>query len=156
MGAVDIVWIDTNIIIYFLRANRDFTPSVKIVIDQANAGMYTLKVTPVVIGECVYVLMGKNFNIKKTDVATSLISFINMKGVEMEEKDVVEKALNQFAKKGVDYADAYIAEHAKAMMPPSILSVNVKDFMKLGISVYTPTELMSTNESQDNGDDKNP
>lgn len=46
-------------------------------------------------------------------------------------------------KKGIDFADAYIAEHAKEVTPPHVISLNVKDFKKLGVTIQIPDELMS-------------
>ncbi len=113
----------------------------------AEAGTLTLRITPIVVAECVYVLMGKHFQLNKEVIASLLTSFINLRGIETEEKEVIEKALTQFMKKGIDFADAYIAEHAKAVSPPHIVSVNVKDFEKLGIWVDSPNELMAKDQN---------
>lgn len=113
-------------------------------VSEAMNGAFLLKITPIVIAECVFVLMGKQFNLKKQDTSTLLISFINLKGIEMEEKEVIERALIQFVKKGIDFADAYIAEHARAVTPHHVASVNVKDFVKLGITVSTPDDLLNS------------
>ncbi|MHB1630572.1 MAG: PIN domain-containing protein [Bacilli bacterium] len=138
-----VVWIDTNVIIYFLKKNRDFSPAVRKLVAESNAGALILRVTPIVISECVFVLMGKQFNAKKQDVANSLLSFIHLKGIELEEREVVEQALIEYSKKGVDFEDAYIAEHAKKRRPPHVVSVNVKDFRKLGVLIQTPDELLN-------------
>lgn len=51
----------------------------------------------------------------------------------MEEKKVIEEALNNFSKKNIDFADAYIAAHAKSKLPPNVITENVKDFMGLDV-----------------------
>jgi predicted nucleic-acid-binding protein len=136
------IWIDTNIIIYFLRHNDQFSPSVKQIIIDAGAGKHTLKVSPLVIFECTFVLMGKQFGIPKAKIAEVLKAFVNLKGIETEEKSVVEEALTSFTKKGIDLVDAYLAAHAKAVSPPHVITVNVKDFVKLGVQVSKPEEII--------------
>ena len=137
------VWIDTNVIVYALRTNSEFSPQVQQLIREAGKGSYVLKVSPVVIGECVFVLMGRQFNRTKNEVQQALTSFINLKGVEAEEKEVIEKALLNFTKKGIDFQDAYIAAHAEAVTPAHVISVNVKDFKRLGILVETPEQIIT-------------
>ncbi|MBP2115195.1 PIN domain-containing protein [Paenibacillus silagei] len=136
------IWIDTNIIIYALRTNKDFSPQARQLITAAAEGEYMLKVSPIIVSECVFVLMGKQFNVKKAQVKEALTSFINLKGIECEEKAVIEEALDQFSKKGIDFVDAYLAAHAKAITPAHVITLNVKDFLKLGVTVQTPIELM--------------
>ena len=136
------VWLDTNVIIYYLRHHPDFSPAIQKLVAQAQAGKITLKITPIVISECVFVLMGKQFCRKKDEIATALTSFINIKGIEMEEKDVIERALAEYAKHGIDFADAFIAEHAKAVTPAHVISENVKDFKKLNVFIQTPEDFL--------------
>lgn len=133
MTNVKSVWIDTNIIIYYLRNNKDFTPKVRALVEEASNGNIELKVSPLVISECVFVLMGKQFNTTKEKVKLALISFINMKGIFCEEKSVIEEALNNFAKKGIDFIDAYIAAHARSIKPAHVYTENIKDFRGLNV-----------------------
>lgn len=137
------VWIDTNIIIYALRTHSEFSAHAQQLIQEAAKGTFVLKVSPIVIAECVYVLTGKYFNRPKREVQQALTSFINLKGVEAEEKEVIEKALMNFTKKGIDFQDAYIAAHAESVTPAHIVSVNVKDFKRLGILVQTPKQIIT-------------
>ena len=133
MKEIKTVWIDTNIIIYYLRTNKEFTPKVKALVEDAKNGKIKLKISSIVISECVFVLMGKQFNATKQQVRDVLLSFINIKGVVTEEKDVIEEALNNFVKKGIDFTDAYIAAHARAVKPAYIITENIKDFKGLNV-----------------------
>lgn len=146
MARVKTVWIDTNIIIYYLRTNRSFTPKVKAFIEEAKKGNIQLKISPLVISECVFVLMGKQFNAKKELVKTALISFINLPGVITEEKSVIEEALNNYARKGIDFIDAYIAAHARSVKPAHIITENIKDFKGLNVLVEMAPELKIEDE----------
>ncbi len=133
MIIVKSVWIDTNIIIYYLKANKKFTPKVRALVEDAGQGNIVLKISPLVIAECVFVLMGKDFNTKKDVVRDVLKSFINLKGIHMEEKSVIEESLENFAKKGIDFTDAYIAAHARSVKPAHIITENIKDFRGLNV-----------------------
>lgn len=144
------IWLDANIIIYFLTEHAEFSEPARRLIKQAIEGNYTLKVMPLILNEVCYVLTGKLFGLQKDRVSFVLKSFINLKGIECEEKSVIEETLDHFALKGIDFADAYMTAHAKAVTPAHIVSHNVKDFLKLGIAVDTPTQLMNRHEDGNN------
>ncbi len=135
------VWIDTNIIIYYLKQNKEFTPKVKALVEDANQGNIVLKISPLVIAECVFVLMGRNFSTKKEVIRDVLKSFINLKGIHMEEKNVIEESLENFAKKGIDFTDAYIAAHARSVKPAHVITENIKDFRGLNVTVEVMEDL---------------
>ncbi|CRI74822.1 Uncharacterised protein [Chlamydia trachomatis] len=86
--------------------------------------------------------MGKNFNVNKEKVKTALISFINLPGVITEEKNVIEEALNNYAKKGIDFTDAYIAAHARSVTPAHIITENIKDFKGLNVLAEITPEIV--------------
>lgn len=148
------IWIDTNVIIYALRTNREFSPQARQLVTEAESGKFTLKVSPLIISECMFVLMGPQFRQTKQDVHTALKSFINIKGIECEEKAVVEEALDQYSRKGIDFIDAYLAAHAKAVTPNHVITINVKDFLKLGVTVETPKQLMNKKEKENDKENK--
>lgn len=133
MATVKSVWIDTNIIIYYLKESKEFTPKVKALVDDTIQGNIILKISPLVIAECVFVLKGRSFQTKKEVIRDVLKSFINIKGVYMEEKGVIEESLDNFAKKGIDFTDAYIAAHARSIKPAHIITENMKDFRGLNV-----------------------
>lgn len=133
LKSVKSVWIDTNIIIYYLKTNKEFTPKVQALVQEAMNGNIELKVSPLVISECVFVLMGKHFHTTKDKVRAALISFINIPGISCEEKNVIEESLNNYAKKGIDFTDAYIAAHARSVKPAHVYTENIKDFKGLNV-----------------------
>lgn len=137
------IWLDANIIIYFLTEHAEFSEPARQLVEQATAGQFTLKVMPLILSEVCYVLTGKLFGLQKERVSLVLKSFINLRGIECEEKSVIEETLDHFALKGIDFADAYMTAHAKAVTPAHVVSHNVKDFLKLGIAVDTPAQLMN-------------
>lgn len=136
------VWLDTNIIIYVLRENQTYSPQARQLIKEAGEGKYILKVSPLIISECVFVLTGKFFKRSKEEVSNVLKAFINLKGVECEEKNVIEESLERFKLKKIDFVDAYLAAHAKSVTPSHVVTINVKDFLVEGLVVSTPSDLL--------------
>lgn len=106
---------------------------------EAATGKYILKISPLIISECVFVLMGSQFRRTKQEITLVLTSFINLKGVECEEKSVVEESLTQYSRKGIDFIDAYLAAHAKQVTPPHVISININ----MGVKVETPEQLLN-------------
>jgi predicted nucleic-acid-binding protein len=136
------IWLDTNIIIYTLRHNKEYSETAKQLITEAGDGNFTLKLSPLIVAECVWVLMGPDFRLDKNKVAEVVMKFMNLKGIETEEKEVLEEALTNFTKKGIDFTDAYLVAHAKAVTPSHEVSVNVRHFIKLGVKVSKPADIV--------------
>lgn len=142
------VWIDTNIIVYYVRNNKEFSPQVKQLVDEAKNGKLILKVSPLVISECVFVFMGPQFRLSKEQIKIALISFINLPGIDAEEKAVIEETMINFVRKGIDFVDAYLAAHAKAVSPPHVVTVNVGDFLKLGVKAEIPADFLAVRDDE--------
>lgn len=133
-GKVKSVWLDTNVIIYYLHGKHpDFSPKAQGLINEARQGNIELKVCSLVISECVFVLMGRDFRKTKEEIKNILISFINIPGIVMDEKSVIEESLKNFSKKGIDFTDAYISAHARLNKPAHIITENIKDFKGLNV-----------------------
>jgi len=147
MGKIKTVWIDTNVIIYYLKTNAEFTPKARALVGEARNGNIELKISPLVISECVFVLMGRNFCVTKEKIKTALISFINIPGIVTEEKSVVEEALNNFVRKGIDFTDAYIAAHARSVKPAHVITENIKDFKGLNVLAEIIPEIAETTDN---------
>lgn len=131
------IWMDTQVIIYALRTNKELSPAARDLIRKAGEGMFTLKLSPLIVDECVFVLMGKQFELNKEQVKTVLTSFINLKGVECEEKSVIEETLSDYSRKEIDFIDAYLHAHARSVKPKDIVSVNIQEFRNLGAAAQT-------------------
>jgi Predicted nucleic acid-binding protein, contains PIN domain len=142
------VWLDTNVIIYFLRTNQIFSGKARNVVKLAGNGKITLLISPIVIAECVYVLTGKQFKATKSETKTALISFINLPGIDTEEKSVIEEALTNFSDNNIDFADAYIAAHAKSVSPSNVMTENISDFQGLDVIAEVIPEPTSTQSKQ--------
>lgn len=136
-------WIDTNIIISFLTADHPvMTPETIALMKKAEEGEIQLKVAPLIVAECCWVLQSPHYGFSSAEIAEVLLSFLNAEGLIVEEKEVVLRALEQYAAQHVDFIDAYLAEHAKAVGLGQITTYNSKDFSKLLVPYSTPSEIV--------------
>lgn len=100
-------------------------------IQKVEDGELILRLTPLVVAECCWVL-ASFYEADPKDISDALIKFTNSIGVETEEKSVVQQALQDYAEKNVDFIDAYIAAHAKANPPEDVVTWD-KHFKRLDI-----------------------
>ena len=93
--------IDANVILrYLLNDDPKMSEAAKIVIEE---GAFTL---PEVIAEVVYVLKGV-YKISRSEVSNALIDFLSE--IVVEEKTVLETALEHFGKTSLDFVDCILA-----------------------------------------------
>ncbi|MEX2416607.1 MAG: PIN domain-containing protein [Paenibacillaceae bacterium] len=138
------VWIDTNIIIRFITSDHlIMTPETALLMKQAEDGLIILKVASMVIAECCWVLQSPHYQFSPSDIAGVLTSFITARGIEVDEKDVIIHALDRYSTNHVDFIDAYLAEHVKAVGSEPIITYNTKDFQKLNVTFCSPAQLSS-------------
>lgn len=138
------VWLDTNIIIRFITSDHPvMTPETALLMKQAEDGSIILKIASMVIAECCWVLQSPHYQFVPADISRVLISFITANGVEMDEKDVIIHALDRYSSDQVDFIDAYLAEHVKSVGSEPIITYNTKDFQKLNVAFYSPSQLSS-------------
>jgi predicted nucleic acid-binding protein len=126
------LWIDTNVIIRIITGDpKALAEEVGEMLQKVESGELILRLTPLVIAECCWVL-ASFYEADPKDISDALLKFTNSIGVETEEKSVVQQALRDYAEKNVDFIDAYIAAHAKANPPEDVVTWD-KHFKRLGI-----------------------
>jgi len=126
------LWIDTNVIIRIITGDpTELAEEVGEMIQKVEDGELILRLTPLVVAECCWVL-ASFYEADPKDISDALIKFTNSIGVETEEKSVVQQALQDYAEKNVDFIDAYIAAHAKANPPEDVVTWD-KHFKRLDI-----------------------
>lgn len=131
-------WIDTNVIIRYLTNDHTImSPSAKQLMDRAHGGEITLLVSPLVIAECVWVLEG-HYGFPSNLISDALKKFLNAKGIEAKEKDILIEALDHYDRQEVDFVDAYVAVRAKYSDDPRVITWNSQDFEKLDIGFDKP------------------
>ncbi|GGJ80375.1 putative nucleic acid-binding protein [Anoxybacillus voinovskiensis] len=126
------LWIDTNVITRIITGDpKALAEEVGEMLQKVEAGELILRLTPLVIAECCWVL-ASFYEADPKDISDALLKFTNSIGVETEEKSVVQQALRDYAEKNVDFIDAYIAAHAKANPPEDVVTWD-KHFKRLDI-----------------------
>lgn len=139
---INTVWIDTNIIIRFLTSDHPtMTPETAVLMKRAEDGQIKLKIVSMIIAECCWVLQSPQYNFSPSDISSVLITLITASGIEMDEKDVILEALENYSKYHVDFIDAYLAARARIENPAYIITYNTKDFRNLGVNVSKPTDI---------------
>ncbi len=117
------------------------TPEVAEFMKRAEDGQISLKIASMVIAECCWVLQSPHYNFLPQDIASVLTSLVTANGIDMDEKDVILEALDNYSTFNVDFIDAYLAAHAKAKGPSYIATYNTKDFRKLGVPFNKPGQI---------------
>ena len=133
------LWIDTNVIIRIITGDpKDLAEDAEEMIQKVEAGELILRLTPLVVAECCWVL-AFFYEAEPTDIGEVLIKLTNSIGIETEEKDVVHQALRYYMERKVDFVDAYIAAHAKVNPPEDVVTWD-KHFKRLDIKHYSPKD----------------
>jgi len=134
------LWIDSNVIIRIITGDpKDLAEEAEEMIHKVEAGELILRLTPLVVAECCWVL-ASFYEAEPNDISDALLKFTNGIGVETEEKSVVQQALRDYAEKNVDFIDAYIAAHAKLNPPEDVVTWD-RHFKRLGIHHDRPENL---------------
>ena len=100
--------IDTNYIIRYL-VNDDIEMA-----DAAEKVIMTkhLFIANEILAEVVYVLMGV-YEISKEDIANQLIELINFENISLSNKKVINRALEIFKIKNLDFVDCLLCAYSK-------------------------------------------
>lgn len=123
-------FVDTNIFLRFLLADhkRQYRLARKL-FQEAEGGTISLWTTDIVILEIVWTL--KSFyRLKPREIQYRVSSLMALENLKIKNKNLLLQALDHFAVKGVDFADAYNFLLAKKE-GKKVLSFD-RDFDKLG------------------------
>lgn len=134
--------VDTNILIRALvNDDSEQSPPSMDLLRKADAGEYTLVISPFVLNECTWVLhSNKNIKMPRKEVADFLLTFINSKGVKCQDKEVMEEVLKLHGEKNIDFVDALLAVQGKKTATP-VVTWNEKDFKRTTAEYYNPTTI---------------
>jgi len=102
--------VDTNLVIRFLTGEPEKQAKLAAQFFRASeTEKATLRFCPIVVAEVVFVLTGKVYGFPRKQVAEKLLQFLRNPSFKVQEIDVLEKALELFSKRKIDFADAYLA-----------------------------------------------
>lgn len=124
-------WLDANLILRFLlKDHPDFFKAALNLFTEAENGMITLCVHPLIIAEVVWTLQGY-YGYSREEIAKTISKMIESDGLFIEEKEVARKAFRDYVEKNVDYIDAYLAAYALIRGPQTIYTLDKKHFSRL-------------------------
>jgi predicted nucleic acid-binding protein len=110
---VTTAWLDTNVVVRFLtkepvalarRAER--------VLAKAQSGELTLRLTPIVVAEIVWVLRTV-YGREPAEIATALSALLMADGILADQHDTLLEALSLMQSQRVAFPDAFIAVAAR-------------------------------------------
>ena len=124
-------WLDTNVVLRFLiRDHEKYFQAAKELFTKAEKGELALLIHPLTIAELVWTL-DSFYEYEKKEIVNTLLGFIDAEGIEVPEKEIIRKALVDYADKNVDYLDSYLAAYAGQIGPRTIFTLVNKPFKRL-------------------------
>ncbi|HEY9707591.1 MAG TPA: type II toxin-antitoxin system VapC family toxin [Oculatellaceae cyanobacterium] len=130
------LWLDTNILLRLItREPPDQAERALRLAEQAERGEVTLKLSPLVVAEMVYVL-SSFYRYSRAEITQVLLPLVSAQGVDLQEADLVVAALESMARANVDFVDAFLAETARRQ-GEAVVSFD-RDFRRLGVAWIEP------------------
>jgi predicted nucleic acid-binding protein len=130
------LWVDANVLLRLITNDPlDLAARSTRLVQRAEQGDISLKVSPLVVAEIVWVL-NSFYKYSRTQIAEVLIPLLTSEGLILENSELVIAAFEQIATVNVDFADAYLAEIAR-QQGESVVSFD-RDFRRLNISWVEP------------------
>jgi predicted nucleic-acid-binding protein len=101
-------YIDANVILrYLLEDHAELSPRAKTLIDEN-----TVETPTEVICEVVFVLT-KVYNLKREEIAASLIDFYNNTNCILSHRETILKGIEYFGKRNLDFVDCLLAAYCE-------------------------------------------
>ncbi|MEH2416499.1 PIN domain-containing protein [Nostoc sp.] len=130
------LWVDANILLRFLTGEPpDLAQRAFRLIQKAESGEVTLRLSPIVVAEVVWVL-SSFYKYSRVQIAEVLLPLVVAEGILLDDLEQVTAALERMANANVDFIDAYLAEIAR-QKGETIVSFD-RDFKRLEIDWVQP------------------
>lgn len=129
-------WTDANVLLRFLTDSPpELAERATKLLERAQRGEILLNVHTVVVAETVWVLQSF-YGYQKAEIAGALIPLLEDQGLRVEDARTVVRALEGMAENNVDFADALLAETARARSK-GVASFD-RDFGRLAVDWREP------------------
>jgi uncharacterized protein len=126
------LFVDANFFIrFFTRDDNKQAAIVDEFFKKAQAGKIVLVTGHPVIFELAWVLK-KGYSLSPDKVLDYISSLVGAPWLMMQDREIVENAINIARMSGQDFADAYICANSKAIGATGILTFNKKHFERMG------------------------
>ncbi len=110
--------LDANVLVRFLvQDDPKQSAAAMALFEKAERREVRLHLDALVVGETVYVLMGR-YERDRSEVVNVLLALIQNVGIETLEAEVVTDALQRFAATKVDFSDAWLASRSAQLHHP--------------------------------------
>ncbi len=109
------IGLDTNVLVRFIT--RDHTrqaETARMLFRQAEDRGERLHISPVVLCELVWVLGGRSYRFDRHSIAATIERLLEVSLFEVQERDIVRRALGSYRKGRGDFADFLIGEQNRA------------------------------------------
>lgn len=129
--------VDANVLLRFLTGEpEEMAERAARLIGRAESGEVLLVVTPLVVAEMVWVL--KSFyRHALSDIARVLVPLLSADGLEVEDREIMVRALELARDENVDFVDAVLALQA-ARADETVCTFDETDFRRLPAEWVTP------------------
>lgn len=134
---MDKVFVDTNILLRYLT--NDFPEQaqhLENLIERSNSGEIRLVVNSMVFAEIVWTLQSF-YKYPKDKIDEIVSAIVASEAFEINERDILLQALEDFHSLNINFIDAYIASWMQKKQLYKIFTLNKKDFKRIsGIELF--------------------
>ncbi len=108
----NILMIDANVILrYLLKDDEELYTRSESLFSDVFFGRKQVVIIQAVLAEVVYVLQ-KLYKVSRREIAQVLTEFLNMEGVNVQDKSILIDALNIFGNKNLDFVDCILCAYS--------------------------------------------
>lgn len=131
------LWVDANVILRFLTKDpQDLAERSARLMAKAEKGKVSLYISPLVLAEVIWVL--KSFyRYSMMDIAHAIISLVSAPGIEVDDRELIIRAIELSRDQNVDFVDAYLALQA-ADHGEKVCTFDETDFKRLPVEWMMP------------------
>ena len=109
----NIIIVDANIILrYLLRDNEKFYKEAEALFNDAFSGKKRILIMYSIIAEVVYVLL-KLYKVSRKEIAEVLIELMKIKGVKVQDKEILFNTFKMFKNKNLDFIDCLLCAYSR-------------------------------------------
>ena len=105
--------VDANVILrYLLKDNEKFYKEAEALFNDTFSGKKRIWIMHSVIAEVVYVLL-KLYKVTRKEIAEVLTELMKIKGVKIQDKEILFRAFKIFKSKNLDFVDCLLCAYSK-------------------------------------------
>lgn len=109
------IGLDTNVLVRFItRDHPQQAESARMLFLQAEGRGERLRVSSIVLCELVWVLGGRTYGFDRHSIAAAIERLLEIPLFEVQERDLVRRALDAYRRNNGDFADYFIGEQNRA------------------------------------------